>query len=177
MARDYELGVVINPEIGDEQTRAVVERVTQIITANGGQVVRVNAWGRRRLAYPIEHHRDALYFFYDLILDPQSVAEIERSLRVNEAIIRHLLKLRDSRVVAQQRQRDIERDAELALLAQQQAEAAARAEAEAAEAAEAAAAGEDSENESAEETAEPAASEPEGEDSQETEAVATGEAE
>jgi small subunit ribosomal protein S6 len=179
MARDYELGLVINPEIGDEQTRAVVERVTQVITANTGQVVRVNAWGRRRLAYPIEHHRDGLYFFYDLILDPQSVVEIERNLRVNEAIIRHLLKLRDSRVVAQQRQRDLERDAELA---QQQAEAATRAEA----AAEAAAAGEANENEFAEETPESEASEPEDEDSQEefseedsqeTEAAATGEAE
>ena len=124
MARDYELGVIINPEVGDEQARAVAERVTQIIGANNGQVVRVNAWGRRRLAYPIEHHRDGLYIFYDLILEPQSVAEIERDLRVNEDIIRHLLKLRDSRVVAQQRQRDIERDAELA---QQQADAAARA--------------------------------------------------
>ena len=132
MARDYELGVIVNPEVGDEQARAIVERVTQIITGNDGQVVRVNAWGRRRLAYPIEHHRDGLFFFYDLILQPQSVVEIERNLRVNEDIIRHLLKLRDSRVVAQQRQRDIERDAELA---QQQAEAAARAEAAEAEAA------------------------------------------
>jgi small subunit ribosomal protein S6 len=132
MARDYELGVIVNPEVGDEQARAVVERVTQVITTYGGQVVRVNAWGRRRLAYPIEHHRDGLYFFYDLILQPQSVAEIERDLRVNEDIIRHLLKARDARVVAQQRQRDVERDAELA---QQQAEAAARAEAAEAEAA------------------------------------------
>lgn len=129
MARDYELGVVINPEVGDEQARAIVERVTQIIGVNGGQVVRVNAWGRRRLAYPIEHHRDGLYFFYDLILEPQSVAEIERGLRVIEDIIRHLLKLRDPRVVAQQRQKDIERDAELA---QQQAQAAADAAARAA---------------------------------------------
>jgi small subunit ribosomal protein S6 len=132
MARDYELGVVINPEVGDEQARAVVDRVTAIITANNGQVVRVNAWGRRRLAYPIERRRDGLYFFYDLILDPQSIVAIERDLKVNEDIMRHLLKLRDSRVVAQQRQRDIERDAELA---QQQAEAAARAEAAEAEAA------------------------------------------
>ena len=132
MARDYELGVVINPEVGDEQARAVVDRVTQIITSNQGQVVRVNAWGRRRLAYPIERHRDGLYFFYDLILEPQSIVAIERDLRVQEDIIRHLLKSRDARIVAQQRQRDIERDAEQA---QQQAEAAARAEASAAEAA------------------------------------------
>ncbi|HEX2350790.1 MAG TPA: 30S ribosomal protein S6 [Ktedonobacterales bacterium] len=132
MARDYELGIVINPEIGDEQARSLVERVTTIITNHSGQVVRVNAWGRRRLAYPIQRFRDGLYFFFDLILEPSTIAEIERNLRVNEDIIRHLLKVRDPRVVAQQRQRDIELDT------QREADAKAQAEAEAARAAAAA---------------------------------------
>lgn len=130
MARDYELGIVINPEVGEEQARALAERVGHIITTNGGQVIRVNAWGRRRLAYPIQHFRDGLYFFYDLALEPSSIAEIERNIHVNEDIIRHLMKLRDSRVVAQQRQRDIEMDAQREADAQAQAAAeAARAEA------------------------------------------------
>ena len=129
MSRDYELGIVINPEVGDEQARAIVERVTQTIVNNQGEVVRVNAWGRRRLAYPIERHRDGLYFFFDLMLDPQSIVEIERTLRVNEEVVRHLLKLRDPKVIAQQRvaeaQRDIEREAEaIALAAQAEARAA-----------------------------------------------------
>ena len=134
MARDYELGIVINPEVGDEQARALVERVTQIVTNNHGQVVRVNAWGRRRLAYPIQRFRDGLYFFFDLMLEPTSIAEIERNIRVNEDIIRHLMKVRDSRVVAQQRQRDIELDAQREADAHAQAAAeAARAEAAAAQ--------------------------------------------
>ncbi|HLY29963.1 MAG TPA: 30S ribosomal protein S6 [Ktedonobacterales bacterium] len=127
MSRDYELGIVLNPEVGDEQARAIVERVTQTIVNHDGQVVRVNAWGRRRLAYPIEHHRDGLYFFFDLILEPQSVVEIEQTLRVNEEIIRHLMKLRDARAVAQQRIQDAQRDAEREA---EEAANAARAEAE-----------------------------------------------
>ena len=126
MARDYELGIVINPEVGDDQARAIVERVTQILVANEGQVVRVNAWGRRRLAYPIEHHRDGLYFFFDLILPPQAIAEIERALGINEDIVRHLIKVRDPRAAAEQRRRDIENDARVAE-ARAQAEAAAQA--------------------------------------------------
>lgn len=133
MARDYELGIVINPEVGDEQARAIVERVTQMIVANEGQVVRVNAWGRRRLAYPIEHHRDGLYFFFDLILPPQSIAEIERSLGLNEEIIRHLIKFRDPRVAVEQRQREAEAEVRAAE-ARAQAEALAQAQAQAAEA-------------------------------------------
>ena len=125
------MGIVIDPEVGDEQARAIVERVTQLISVNNGEVVRVNAWGRRRLAYPIERHRDGLYFFFNLILDPQSIVEIERSLRVNEDIVRHLLKLRDPKVVAQQRiaeaQRDIEREAEAVAQAERDARAAANA--------------------------------------------------
>src|SRR5262249_30921161 len=108
VARDYELGIVINPDVGDEQARAIVERVTQTIATNGGDVIRVNAVGRRRLAYPIQHHRDGLYFFFDLNLPPTAVVEVERTLHLNEDLIRHLLLLRDSRLVAQQRLREAE---------------------------------------------------------------------
>jgi len=108
--RDYELGIVINPDVGEEQARADVERVSQSIINNGGQVVRVNSWGRRRLMYPIQHHRDGLYYFFDLIMPPTAVVEIERLLRVNEDVIRHLMKARDPKAVALQRQRAIEED-------------------------------------------------------------------
>lgn len=129
--RDYDLGLIIDPEVGDEQARAIVDRVAQTVAAHDGQVVRVNAQGRRRLAYPIEHHRDGLYFFFDLIMPGSAVTELERTLRVNEAIMRHLILVRDPRAVTEQRRRDAEADA---LAAQQAVE---RAAAEAARAAEA----------------------------------------
>jgi small subunit ribosomal protein S6 len=133
MARDYELGIIINPDAGDERARAIVERVTQVVNSQDGQVVRVDAWGRRHLAYPIERHRDGLYFWLDLILPPQSVAEVERTLRVNEDVMRHLITLRDPRVVTQKRQRE----AELAAQAEAHAAQASAAAAAAAQAAEA----------------------------------------
>jgi small subunit ribosomal protein S6 len=108
--RDYELGLIINPDVGEEQARAIVERISQSIINNGGQVVRVNVWGRRRLMYPIQHHRDGLYYFFDLIMPTSAVVEIERGLRVNEDVIRHLLKVRDPKAVAQQRQRALEEE-------------------------------------------------------------------
>ena len=151
--------------------------MTQIINNNNGQVVRVNAWGRRRLAYPIQRFRDGLYYFFDLSLNPTSIAEIERNIRVNEDIIRHLMKVRDSRVVAQQRQRDIELDAQREAEAQAHAAAeAARAEAAAAEPVAEPAAEEVSEQ--TEEAAEAPAPEAASEASSEApEATATAEAE
>ncbi len=130
MARDYELGLIINPDVGDDQARAIVDRLTQTVAASDGQVVRVNAWGRRRLAYPIEHHRDGLYFFFDLILAPTAVTELDRSLRVNEAVLRHIVKVRDPRIVEQQRQREAEAEAQAAAQAAAQATPATEAPAE-----------------------------------------------
>ncbi len=126
-SRDYDLGMIINPEAGDEQARAIVDRVTTTVAGTGGQVVRVNAQGRRRLAYPIDHHRDGLYFFVDLIMPPEGVTELDRLLRVNEDVVRHLILVRDPRAVAQQRQREAEAEAEAQARAAAQAEAESRA--------------------------------------------------
>ena len=104
--RDYELGIVLSPEASEEQTKAILDRVSQVVQTNGGVVVKVNAWGRRRLAYPIERHRDGLYYFLDLSLTPQTVLEVDRNLKVTEEVIRHLIVKRDPKAVAQQRARE-----------------------------------------------------------------------
>jgi small subunit ribosomal protein S6 len=104
--RDYELGIVVSPEASEEQTKGILDRVTQIIQTSGGQVVKLHPWGRRRLAYPIERHRDGLYFFLDLSLAPQTVLEIDRNLKVSEEVIRHMIVKRDPRAVAAQHARE-----------------------------------------------------------------------
>jgi small subunit ribosomal protein S6 len=104
VTRDYELGFILNPEVTEEQTRTILERVEQIVANHGGQVVKVNQWGRRRLAYPIEHHRDGLYVFIDMILTPETVAELDRTLRVSEAVLRHMVKKRDPKTVQKERE-------------------------------------------------------------------------
>ena len=112
--RDYELGIVVSPEASEEQAKGILDRVTQIVQTNGGQVVRVHPWGRRHLAYPIERHRDGLYFFLDLSLTPQTVLEIDRNLKVTEEVIRHLMVKRDPRAIAAQRAREAQAAAETA---------------------------------------------------------------
>src|SRR5579885_2952611 len=128
VTRDYELGFILTPEVNEEQTRAIVERIEQIATNYGGQVVRVNQWGRRRLAYPIQHHRDGFYVFIDMVLTPETVNELDRTLKVSEEVIRHLIKRRDPKAVQKEREERAEREArEAAAAAAAQAKAAARA--------------------------------------------------
>lgn len=124
MRRDYELGFILNPEVSEEQTRAILERIEQIVGKHDGQVVKVNQWGRRRLAYPIQHHRDGYYVFIDMILTPETVLELDRTLKVSEEVLRQLITRRDPKVAQKERE---EREArEAAAAAAAQAKAAAR---------------------------------------------------
>ncbi len=128
MRRDYELGFILNPEVSEEQTGAILERIEKIVKNYDGQVVKVNQWGRRRLAYPIEHHRDGYYVFIDMILTPETVLELDRNLKVSEEVMRHIVKRRDPKAVQKERE---EREARAAAAATQaQASAAAKSEAE-----------------------------------------------
>ena len=120
MKRDYELGFILDPEVNEEQTGAVLTRISQIVTNYDGQIVRVNQWGRRRMAYPIEHHRDGYYVFIDMILTPETVAELDRTLTVSEDILRHMVIRRDPKAVKKERE-----DFEARAAAQEQEQAAA----------------------------------------------------
>ena len=130
--RDYELGFILNPEVSEEQTSAILERIEEIVNNYDGQVVKVNQWGRRRLAYPIEHHRDGYYVFIDMILTPETVLELDRTLKVSEEVMRHLVKRRDPKAVQKEREEREEREARAAAAASQ-AQASTAAEPQAAE--------------------------------------------
>src|SRR5579859_2053956 len=117
VTRDYELAFILNPEVSEEETRAILERVEQIVATYGGQIVKVNQWGRRRLAYPIERHRDGLYVFIDMILTPETVTELDRTLRVSEEVLRHMMKRRDPKVVQKEREDREAREAQAAAAA------------------------------------------------------------
>jgi len=102
--RDYELGFILNPEVSEEQTRVILDRVEHVVANFSGQIVRVNQWGRRRLGYPIQHHRDGFYVFVDMILTPETIVELDRTLKVSEEVLRHLIKRRDPKTVQKERE-------------------------------------------------------------------------
>ena len=104
MTRDYELGFILNPEVSEEQVRGILDRIEQIVANYDGQIVRVQQWGRRRLAYPIEHHRDGFYVFIDMILTPETVSELERNLKVSEIVLRYMTRKRNPKVAQQERE-------------------------------------------------------------------------
>jgi small subunit ribosomal protein S6 len=130
VTRDYELGFIISPEVSEEETRSILERLGQIVARHGGQIVKVNQWGRRRLAYPIQRHRDGYYVFIDMILTPETVIELERTLKVSEIVLRYMATKRDAKAVQKEREEREEREARAAAAAAAKAEAEAEAEAQ-----------------------------------------------
>ena len=89
--RDYELMVVLDPNLDDAAIEAMNTRIQTLVTQRGGTIENVDAWGRRRLAYPIGRFRDGVYVLTRLRLPPGATVEIERALKLTESIIRHLL--------------------------------------------------------------------------------------
>lgn len=89
--RDYELMTIFRPDLEEQPLQEAVERLNGLIAARGGEVGSGDPWGRRRLAYPIQDFRDGLYHLTRFQMDPKAADELERSLMLNDQIIRYLL--------------------------------------------------------------------------------------
>jgi small subunit ribosomal protein S6 len=83
--------VILSPDVGDDVINESLERLNQGVTSRGGEVVDVNHWGRRRLAYPINRHLEGNYVVSQIKLDPNEVPGLEGSLRISEEVIRHMI--------------------------------------------------------------------------------------
>ena len=89
--RRYELMLVIRPDVADDKSQALVDRTTRQIVTAGGQIVKVAPWGRRRLAYPIDRHREGSYHIVLFEAPPEAIAELEHTLLITEEVLRHLV--------------------------------------------------------------------------------------
>ena len=103
--RRYELMLVIRPDVADDKSQAVIDRITRQITTAGGQIIKVAPWGRRRLAYPIDRHREGSYHIILFAAPADALAPLEHSLLITEEVLRHLV-TRDERPVKSMRRED-----------------------------------------------------------------------
>jgi small subunit ribosomal protein S6 len=85
------LVVVIDPEIDEEKLSATLDRISQFVTTRGGEVIDVDRWGKRKLAYPIKRRSEGDYVITHFRLEPAQAAELEAGLRLSEEVLRHLL--------------------------------------------------------------------------------------
>ncbi len=86
--RHYEMMLILSDDLDDEAAQALVERIVSQVTGSGGRIHKTDYWGKRPLAYEIDHRSHGYYAVIDLELDPAPLAEIERQLKINDDVVR-----------------------------------------------------------------------------------------
>jgi len=89
--REYELVVVLSPALDEEESKGTIDRIHGIITGAGGELVKEEAWGMRRLAYPIMDFTEGNYFLTEFTTTPDQTRPLENAIGLSEDILRHLL--------------------------------------------------------------------------------------
>jgi len=92
--RHYEVVFIVHPD-QSEQVPAMVERYRSMVTAKGGTIHRLEDWGRRALAYPIQKIHKAHYVLINIECDQGALDELEHAFRFNDAVLRHLTMKKD----------------------------------------------------------------------------------
>ena len=88
--RHYEIVFIVHPD-QSEQVPAMVERYKGVIAQRGGQIHRLEDWGRRQLAFPIEKVHKAHYVLMNIECDQTAINELEHSFKFSDAVLRHLI--------------------------------------------------------------------------------------
>lgn len=89
--RKYEVMYIVRPNLEEEATKALVERFQNVTTEEGGEVVELKEMGKRRLAYEINDFREGFYVLMNLNAEPAVVHELDRLMRINEDVLRHIV--------------------------------------------------------------------------------------
>ncbi len=130
MIKQYETVFIATPVLSDTQMKEAVAKYTQLITANGGEIVYEEDWGLKQLADPIQHKTSGFYYLIEFKADPQFVGTLETQYHRDERILRYLTVSLDKNAIAYAEHRRKTRAAKAAAAAAPQVEEAPKAEAE-----------------------------------------------
>jgi len=95
--RTYELLLILNPTLNDEDRAAALERINKLVADGATELENVEEWGKRKLAYEIDKLNDGDYVLYEFKADPANIAEIDRVLGITDAVVRFIIVKRDDK--------------------------------------------------------------------------------
>jgi small subunit ribosomal protein S6 len=87
---DYEILLMLDPELPEERQGEILTRTQELITQNGGDWESQEPWGRRRLAYEIDHKSEGVYHLLTFRSSPETLGEVSRRLKITDGVMRHL---------------------------------------------------------------------------------------
>ena len=86
--RQYEMMIILDASLEERTVQPSLDQFLTVVTTAGGSVDKVDVWGRRRLAYEIDHKSEGIYTVVEMKAEPETVKELDRQLNLNEAVIR-----------------------------------------------------------------------------------------
>jgi small subunit ribosomal protein S6 len=87
--RPYEVMVILEPALEESAVQQMINRSTEVLTKSAGTVNRVEKWGKRRLAYELNHRTEGYYVLFDVTSEPGPMDELDRALRLADDVLRH----------------------------------------------------------------------------------------
>ncbi len=97
IVRQYELVFIVKPDLDEEATDTLIGKVKGIVETNGAEVIKLEKWGKRRLAYEIKNYREGFYVIMNFKGDAAVAAELDRVLKITENILRHMIVREDEK--------------------------------------------------------------------------------
>ena len=97
MKTEYEILLLLDPEVAEERQAEIVGRTRELVESSGGTWEGQDAWGRRRLAYEIDHKPEGVYHLLTFTAEPATLEEVSRILRITDGVLRHMATRRPKR--------------------------------------------------------------------------------
>ena len=110
--KEYELTVLVHPDL-EANLDTVLDKVRALVTDNGGEIIKEDNWGKKKLAYSIRREEFAVYVYFEVKLPAEALLKISNVLNITDEVLRYLLVKADEKArqaLAEQRQRDEEAD-------------------------------------------------------------------
>lgn len=89
--RSYEVMYILHPTLEKERVEELIQKFSSLVEKSGGKVEEISRWGRKNFAYPIEGEKRGFYVVMNFKGTPKTAAEVEKSLRLTDNVLRHLL--------------------------------------------------------------------------------------
>jgi small subunit ribosomal protein S6 len=93
--RNYEVAFIVHPDLDDNAFKEVLDRVQGWITDTGGKVLKVDLWGKKKLAYTIRKQTEGQYVILKMEIDPNVCSVLERNLKLAEPVLRYMITIDD----------------------------------------------------------------------------------
>jgi small subunit ribosomal protein S6 len=103
--RHYETAFLITPKLDEEETEKFIQKMADIVAKKKGKMIKIDKWGKKKLAYPVEKHNEAFYVFFHYEGEPDIPSELERRFRQTESVLRYLTLRKEVQAMAKKKRK------------------------------------------------------------------------